>query len=98
MVTWAGYERGSVAWPEDEPAYHASSSGVRRGFCPTCGTSLTYEGERWPDEVHLMAATLDDPASVTPERHVYWDEHLPWLEVEDSLPRFPTTGLAPAEN
>ncbi len=98
MVTWAGYDRSKVTWPEGDPAYFASSEGVRRGFCPACGTSLTYEGARWPDEVHLLAATLENPASVTPERHVYWAEHLPWMEDGDGLPRLPTTGLATEED
>ena len=44
----------------------ASSLGVRRGFCAKCGSPLTYENERRPDEVDLLAGALDDPNQARP--------------------------------
>ena len=52
---------------------------------------LTYESERVPDEVHLYAASLSDLRLVTPSRHVFVAEQLPWLEILDDLPRFEAT-------
>lgn len=92
MVTWAGFRRGEVRWTAATPKAYASSQGVERRFCPECGTPLTYESTRWPDETHILAATLDDPDSVTPTRHVYWAEHLSWMAPGDSLPRHAGTG------
>jgi hypothetical protein len=62
--------------------------GVTRSFCCTCGSPLTYESERIPDEVHLYAASLLSPLDVKPSRHVFVEEQLPWLEIADLLPRF----------
>jgi len=88
ITTWISVPRSAFAFTKGSPRYFASSSGVRRGFCATCGSPLTYESERVPDEVHLYAASLSDPTHVVPSRHVHAEEQLPWFEVLDDLPRF----------
>ena len=98
MVTWAGYRPADVNWTEAEPQRYASSPGVTRRFCPTCGSPLTYESTRWEDEFHILVATLDDPEAVTPTGHVYWSEHLAWLDIGDDLPKFPESGAAARED
>ncbi len=78
-------------------AHYESSPGVRRSFCPTCGTPLSYEGERFPGEVHLYVSVLDEPGKFEPQFHVYCAEALAWLAIDDDLPRFEaTTGGASA--
>lgn len=54
---------------------------------------MSYEHDNLPDEVHLYAASLDDPAGavVVPSRHVFVAEQLPWFDVHDALPRYATT-------
>ncbi|MBT5496281.1 MAG: GFA family protein [Alphaproteobacteria bacterium] len=94
MVTWAGYKPSAVEWTKTDPKDFSSSEGVLRRFCPNCGTPLTYESTRWPDELHILVATLDDPESLTPKGHVYWSEHLAWLEIGDDLPKFAETGAS----
>lgn len=66
-------------------AIFESSPGVRRGFCRQCGTSLTYEGNPWPDEVHIYTATLDDPTVLPPSVHTMTVDSIPWLITEDDL-------------
>jgi hypothetical protein len=66
---------------------YASSVGVIRTFCDVCGTPLTFEGDKFPGELHIMAGTLDDPASVKPTRHVWTSEALPWGLPDDGLER-----------
>jgi hypothetical protein len=98
MTTWISVPRSAFAFTSGSPRYFASSPSVRRGFCESCGSPLTYENERMPDEVHLYAASLSGPVEVTPSRHVFVSEQLPWLEVLDELPRYATTsrgGVAP---
>ena len=95
MVTWAGYRPDTVTWTEGAAKPFASSPDVLRRFCPDCGTPLSYESTRWPDELHILVATLDEPESVTPTAHVYWSEHLAWLEIGDTLKKLETTGTAP---
>jgi len=54
---------------------------VRRGFCATCGSTLCYEGERWPGEVHLHIGAFDDPSSLAPTGQAFPEERLPWLHL-----------------
>jgi hypothetical protein len=69
-----------------ELAVWNSSSGVERGFCAQCGSSLTYVGEQWPGLVSILAPTLDNPAIATPTIHVYTEHQLPWVKLGDGLP------------
>jgi hypothetical protein len=85
----------------DSLHYFASSSGVRRGFCAACGTSLCYENERWPDDLHLMLGALEEPNGLAPQFHIFTEQRLKWLCLADPLPRYRTTPsageLMPAE-
>jgi hypothetical protein len=83
MTTYAGFERERFTWLAGRPARFHSSPGVTRTFCGRCGSSLTYEGERWPGEVHVLAATLDHPERITPKGHAFVEERLPWLHLAD---------------
>lgn len=81
VATFADLAPGQFAWTAGAPAFYASSPGVRRGFCPTCGTSLTYESDNLPGEVHVLSATLDTPEAVPPTEEVFPEERIPWMHV-----------------
>ena len=54
----------SVAWTRGAPTYFVSSSAARRGFCPNCGTPLTYV---WRDDwVALAVGAFDRAADLMP--------------------------------
>jgi hypothetical protein len=91
MTMWISVLRRIFAFTKGTPRYFSSSPGVRRGFCESCGSPLTYENEGVPEEVHLDAASLFDPRAVSPSRHVFTVAQLPWLEILDDLPRYATT-------
>jgi hypothetical protein len=92
MTTWISVPRSAFVLVKGAPRHFRSSPGVKRGFCETCGSPLTYENERLPDEVHVYAASLSEPARVTPGCHVFVSEQLPWFEVLDELPRYAISG------
>ena len=83
LVTYARFPADCLTYQTGEPVQFQSSRGVTRSFCGRCGTSLTYVGEGWPDEVHVMVCTFDRPEIVTPKRHVFTEEKLPWLHVAE---------------
>lgn len=85
-VSWFGIANDVLVWT-GERRFHASSEGVRRSFCPVCGTPVSYEADRYPDETHLYAPSLDDRSQYRPVRHVLWKEHVPWLPDAWELPR-----------
>jgi hypothetical protein len=91
LTTWLNVSRSKFRFTKGAVAVHASSPGVRRGFCPACGSQLIYENDKMPDEIDLYAASLSNGAAVAPTRHVFAGEQLPWFEVHDDLPRYATT-------
>ncbi len=91
FATYAGYHTDAVEWTGETPGTYASSPGVVRRFCTRCGSPLSFEGERWPDEVHLFVASFEEPASFTPKGHVYVEEQLAWVHLADGLPRYAKT-------
>ena len=91
LATYIGVRVDQFRYLEGEPAIYDSSPGVKRYFCPKCGTPMAYAGERWPGEVHLFHGTLEDPAQWPPTGHAYVTEQVPWFEVDDHLPRYEKT-------
>jgi hypothetical protein len=61
-----------------------SSPGRWRGFCATCGSTLTCEGERMPREMHFHIGAFDQPARFQPTRHIFPEERVPWLHLRDA--------------
>lgn len=69
-------------------AEFASSPGVRRSFCATCGSPLSYQSNNLANEIHLFLGSLDKPEDYPAEIHVNCQEQLPWLELDDTAPRW----------
>jgi hypothetical protein len=90
-VTWISVPRNALRFTAGTPAFFASSAGVRRGFCGRCGSPLTYENERLPGEIHLLACALSDPQGVRPSSHIFVGEQLSWFDSADQLPRYEKT-------
>lgn len=74
---------GSLTWTRAEPKRFQSSSAVQRGFCPECGTPLTYEA---PDGIALAIGAFDDPASVAPDKQWGIENKLPFVDSLHTLP------------
>lgn len=87
FTSFMGVPDGRWRWTGAEPKTFASSPGVTRSFCGTCGAQMAYRANRFPDEIHFYAATLAEPDQYKPQRHVHTDEQLPWICLADGLPR-----------
>jgi hypothetical protein len=57
--------------------------------CPTCRIAL-YSQYTTPRVRFVRAGTLDDPAAVAPDVHIYTRSKLPWVELPESVPAFRT--------
>jgi len=87
FVTWFGAanERFRFLAGEDELVWFASTPEARRGFCRRCGSTLFFTSVRWPGETHVALAHMDGPIDREPAAHVFYDTHVPWVELGDDL-------------
>lgn len=96
FVTWAGFVSEQFAIEPDalQPAWHESSPGARRAFCPKCGSPMFFESTRWPGEMHVARALIEGALDKEPTAHVFFESHVPWLDVNDALPKKTSPGSA----
>ena len=85
--------RAAVRW-EREPDYYRSSPIARRGFCSSCGTSLSFEYLEDTDKMDLLVATFDEPYRFRPTSHFGAESmHRAWLDTT-GLPETRSTDYA----
>ncbi len=50
-----------------------------RGFCPKCGSTLTYEID---GEIHIHIGAMDRPEDFPPhDKPAFPEERVPWLRI-----------------
>lgn len=87
FLTYVGFAIDDLEWAGEGPAVYESSPGVERGFCPRCGSTVSFA--RPPrGEISVFAGTLDDPDGIAPTGHAFYDHHFAWMEIDDGLPRY----------
>lgn len=92
FTSFLGVSRPAMRWTGAMPAVYESSPGVRRLFCVNCGSPMAYDTEKDKADIHLYAASLEDPSSFAPTFHGHWAEKVPWVELADDLEKFPHGG------
>ena len=69
--------------------------------CPACQVAVFSEYTR-PEVLFVRAGTLDDPAQVSPDVHIYTRSKLDWVAIPEAVPAFDvyydTKALWPAES
>ena len=96
VVGWFSCRPAELAWIAGAPKSFASSEGVTRGFCPDCGTALTYAREDL-DEVDVTIASLEAPDDVAPRDHTRHRGRIAWIDRLAELPAYPgSRGDGPA--
>ena len=68
------------------PRWYTSSPGVRRGFCPTCGSFLFWKAEADPDTGVALGA-LAAPTGLRLERHIFTADKGDYYDLPDGLPQ-----------
>lgn len=98
FVSWVGVPAAQfrVDQGTEQLVRYDSSSAAWRQFCGRCGTTLTFAGDRWEGEVHVVAANLNGPVDREPQAHTYFDRAVDWVQPADDLPRLGgATGIKP---
>jgi hypothetical protein len=74
-----------LVWTKAEPARFRSSNKVRRGFCPACGTPLTFEVDGVV-AIDVAIGAFDDPEVAAPVIQVGNDGRLSYVVGLAALP------------
>ncbi len=72
-----------------EVKFYKSSIIAERGFCANCGSRLIYRPSK-TDWLGIDTGTLDHPELALPKYHTGIENQLPWLTIQDELPRMRT--------
>jgi hypothetical protein len=84
----AGFPADSFRITSGEPKFYKSSEILERGFCADCGSGVI--GRYFdPDDpmVWVKVGTLDHPEDAPPTQHFGIESQMPWLTIDDDLPR-----------
>ena len=81
--------KDELRWTRGEPAFYASSSAAKRGFCRDCGTPLTFAYDERP-RIEVTTGSLDDPEIAPVREHFGIESRLSWLQVNEGLPEHRT--------
>lgn len=89
VAAFASFPVRSFRYVQGEPMIYASSSHGHREFCAACGTQIAYRDAEAAVTVDVNTASLDDPAAISPQFHIWCDSQISWLHLQDDLPRYP---------
>ena len=88
-VAWAMFQESQVIFSKARPQNYSSSAQAQRGFCPTCGTQISFTARFLPGLINITIGSLDQPESIKPTLHYWHSKHLSWADYSDNLPRYP---------
>jgi len=88
-VPWATFAKDTFVITLGNMTQYHSAPGVTRGLCSTCGTSLTYEHEDRSGQIDVTLTSFDDPSRISPLAHIWVEDKLPWVTIDDGLPQYP---------
>jgi hypothetical protein len=79
---FVAFDDSAVTVTSGAIAKFESSPGVERGFCASCGSTLTCANERRPKETHFHIGAFEKPEQFEPTGEVYAGEKLPWFHAK----------------
>lgn len=91
QVPWFTAPKPAFELLRGEPVRRESSPGTWRMHCAACGTTLTYETAPAPQvatDIDITTASLDDPAAMAPDAHIWTGDDRGWMRDVNRLPRF----------
>jgi hypothetical protein len=84
---YASVPRDALRWTRGEPKVYRSSPHASRGFCAECGSPLVFVYDPKPHRIAVAVGSLDKPELAAPAEHWGVESWLPWLKIDDGLPR-----------
>ncbi len=88
-LAWATTSTADFDVLRGELTLRMSSARAQRGHCRDCGTPLTYRHLDAGEELDVTLCSLDDPGLVPPHDHIWVQDKLPWVHLNDGLAQYP---------
>ncbi len=87
VAVFAGFEEGAIEFTPDEGKAIEVNEGVRRSFCPDCGTPLTGRYDYIAGMNFVPLGLFDQIDKLAPQFHSHVNEQAKWLHIDDNLER-----------
>jgi len=86
-VTWLGVENNHFRFLNGETAvkWYKSSQSAKRGFCKNCGSTVFFKSTKWPGEMHIVLANMDQPIDMVPAANVNYSSHVDWMPIDKTI-------------
>jgi hypothetical protein len=86
FLAYAKFLKNQVEWTGNSFATYGSSADGERGFCGTCGSTLSFSRDG-SEEISIASGSFDNPNVLDPSFHIFVDSKCEWLQIADSLPK-----------
>lgn len=93
----AGCAKDNLEWTKGEPAFFASSNLAKRGFCPACGTPLTFAYDDPGARIYVTIGSMDMPELAAIEIQYGIEGKLSWVTFCEDTPQEVTGDSAAAQ-
>ncbi len=87
FVAWVFCKQEDFEILRGKPAKMEHANRVR-SFCPQCGTPLTFQNPKYPDDIDVTVCSMDHPDLYPPKGHIWLEDKISWVELNDGLPQF----------
>ncbi|WP_102223193.1 GFA family protein [Acidimangrovimonas sediminis] len=87
VAAFAAFPESAVRFAPDDGRSVGVTPGVRRSFCPDCGSPLTGRYDYLPGMIYVPLGLIDQAGWLPPTLHAHAGQCLPWLRIDDGLER-----------
>ncbi|MFO1126979.1 MAG: GFA family protein [Rhodospirillales bacterium] len=96
VATWITVAATDFHLLRGTPKVYVSSPKGERRFCDRCGAQLIWASPLGTDTLDVTVGTLDHPEHHAADRHIFIDDRVPWLKLDEGLDAYPGEGPPPS--
>lgn len=86
VAAFVGFFRKDIIFSGMEGSSYGEHP-IQRTFCSICGSPIAYCDDRIDAQIFFMIGAMDHPEQYPPTVHGYVGSQLPYLHMNDGLPR-----------
>jgi len=88
VSTFVSFPANAVTW-DGKPTDYESTPGKYRGFCPKCGSSITWRTKSDDSFIDFRLGSFDDPTPFKAKKHLWISTALPsFADIDRDIDHF----------